>query len=39
MRSAEIEARVEQNYDRGLLEQTILNALVAAGKDPDARFQ
>ncbi|HXT07501.1 MAG TPA: class I SAM-dependent methyltransferase [Roseiarcus sp.] len=31
----EIETRVEQNYDRGLLEQTILNALVAAGKDPD----
>jgi len=31
----QIEARVAQNYDRGSLEQTILAALVAAGKDPE----
>jgi len=31
----ELEKRVEQTYDHGSLEQTILGALVAAGKNPD----
>ncbi len=31
----ELEKRVEQTYDHGSLEQTIVGALVAAGKNPD----
>ena len=31
----QLEKRVEQNYNHGSLEQTILAALIAAGKDPE----